>query len=86
MTAKLITKSIINANLQSLSGYLQSHGGGLKLVSWQVATGLVTVRLLGACSNCGLRHLTVKMWLEKELIKKIPQVKQVVILENEIKT
>lgn len=82
MPKQTVNKSDINKTLQSLSGYLLSHGGGLKLVTWQATTGLVTVKLLGACSNCGLRHLTVKMWLEKELIKKIPQVKQVVILEK----
>lgn len=78
----VVTKKQIDKILQSLSGYLVSHGGGLKVVSWQPTEGIVTVKLLGACSNCGLRHLTVKMWLEKELIKKLPVVKQVVILED----
>lgn len=82
MSKPVINKTLINKTLQSLSGYLLSHGGGIKLISWESKSGLVKVKLLGACSNCGLRHLTVKMWLEKEMIKKLPAIKQVVVEEK----
>jgi len=54
---------------------LQADGGDIELVD--VEDGVAKVRLKGACSNCPMSTMTVKMGVESFLKKKIPQIKRV---------
>ncbi len=55
---------------------LQADGGDVELVT--VMSGVVTVRLTGACGGCPMATITLKNGIERVLKKEIPGVEQVV--------
>ncbi len=55
---------------------LEADGGGVELVD--VNDGIVSVRLLGACSGCMMRTITLKSGIERILKEQVPEVKEVV--------
>lgn len=57
---------------------LQLDGGDIELIDVEEKTGLVKVKLVGACSHCPMATLTLKEGVEKFLSEKIPQVKKVI--------
>ena len=56
---------------------LMTHGGGIDLVSADAGSGLVKVRLQGACSGCPGAMATLKSFVEARLVEAVPQVKGV---------
>ncbi len=66
--------------LQSLDGirpYLNMEGGDVEFVSFDDNTGIVSVRLQGACSHCAISTVTLKMGIERTLMGDVPEVKGV---------
>ena len=57
---------------------LQGHGGDIELVSVEESTGVVTVRLQGACSGCPGAKMTLKLGVERHLKEHVPEVSEVV--------
>ncbi|MGQ9561653.1 MAG: NifU family protein [Candidatus Oleimicrobiaceae bacterium] len=55
---------------------LQRDGGDVELV--EVKDGIVSVRLKGACGGCPMSQMTLKMGIEREIKRVVPEVKQVV--------
>ena len=55
---------------------IQADGGDIELID--VADGIVTVRLVGACRGCPMSEMTLKMGVEKTLKEEIPEVREVV--------
>ena len=55
---------------------LQADGGDVELVD-VTDDGIVKVRLQGACAGCPMSQMTLKMGIEQELKKAIPEVKSV---------
>ena len=56
---------------------LQADGGDVELVD-VTDDGIVSVRLTGACGSCPMSTMTLKMGIEKTLMARIPEVKEVV--------
>ena len=56
---------------------LQADGGDVELVDVS-DEGIVSVRLTGACGSCPMSTMTLKMGIEKTLMEKLPEVKEVV--------
>jgi Fe-S cluster biogenesis protein NfuA len=56
---------------------LQADGGDVELVD-VTDDGIVSVRLTGACGSCPMSTMTLKMGIERTLVEKIPEVKEVV--------
>ena len=54
---------------------LQADGGDIELVD--VESGVVKVKLKGACAGCPMSAMTVKWGVENFLKKKIPEVAKV---------
>jgi len=67
----------VKAALENVRPNLQADGGDVEFVSVD-AEGVVSVKLTGACSNCPMSQMTLKMGIEKYLKQEIPQVKEVV--------
>ena len=61
--------------LEKLRPYIQRDGGDVELV--KVDDGIVTVRMLGACSGCMALDDTLKMGIEATLMEEVPGVKEV---------
>jgi len=63
--------------LKKIRPTLQQDGGDVELVSVE-ETGVVKVRLKGACGSCPMSTMTLKMGVEKLLKEEVPGVKEVV--------
>jgi len=61
---------------------LEAHGGDIELVGVAEDTGTVTVRLQGACKGCPSAAMTLKMGVERHLKEKVPQVTEVVAVDE----
>lgn len=66
----------VRAVLEDVRPSLQADGGDVELVD--VTDGVVKVRMKGACGNCPMAQMTLKMGIEKYLKEKIPEVVEVV--------
>ena len=66
-----VEKEIIEV-IDRIKPYIEGDGGGLQYVKFE--DGIVYVRLLGACVNCGLIDFTLKDGIESMLMDEIPEV------------
>ena len=73
--AMLVEK--VKAALEDVRPSLQADGGDVEFVSVS-EDGIVEVKLTGACGSCPMATITLKMGIEKYLMKEIPEVKEVV--------
>jgi NFU1 iron-sulfur cluster scaffold homolog, mitochondrial len=55
-----------------------AHAGNVELVDMDTETGIVSVRLQGACVGCPLADRTLKEGIEETLMMMVPEVKGVV--------
>lgn len=62
--------------IEELRPALQSDGGDVELVS--VEDGVVTLQLTGACSGCPMSTMTLKMGIERAIMKSIPEITEVI--------
>jgi len=63
--------------IEKIRPALQSDGGDVEIVEI-TEDGTVKLRLKGACGSCPMSQMTLKMFIEKTLIKEVPEVKEVV--------
>ena len=63
--------------LEMVRPALQADGGDVELVDVS-EDGVVSLRLTGACGSCPMSTMTLKMGIERNLMEKIPEVKEVV--------
>lgn len=70
-------KQKIEACLEIQREALLMHGGNIKLVDADPKSGLVKVKLQGACQGCPMAEMTLKQGIEAALKHEIPQVKTV---------
>ena len=61
---------------------LQADGGDIELVGVDEDSGLVSVRLQGACRGCPGAAVTLKMGIERHLKEKVPEVTGVVAVDQ----
>ncbi len=59
---------------------LAFHGGSVEVLEF--ADGVLRVRLLGQCASCPSAYLTTEQLIEAELIAALPEVKQVVLVQQ----
>jgi len=57
---------------------VQEDGGDIRFVSFDEDTGLVVVKLQGACTSCSSSAVTLKSGVENMLKHYIPEVEEVV--------
>jgi Fe-S cluster biogenesis protein NfuA len=70
-------KEQVQEVLELIRPALQADGGDVELVD-VTDDGIVSVRLTGACGSCPMSTMTLKMGIERTLVEKIPDVKEVV--------
>ena len=71
-----ISKQKVEEILDRIRPYLQADEGDIELISIS-NSGIVEVKLLGACSDCPLSIMTLRAGIERTLIKEIPEIKRV---------
>ena len=72
---KEIVVSQVKEALKELRPKLQADGGDIELLG--IENGIVKVRLRGACASCPMSTMTLKMGVERYLMKKIPEIVRV---------
>jgi Fe-S cluster biogenesis protein NfuA len=68
-----MTKEQVQEALNKIRPQLQADGGDVQLVDIN-ESGVVKVRLTGACGGCPMSQMTLKMGIEKFLKQQIPEV------------
>ena len=69
-------KEKVQAVLEKIRPMLQADGGDVELVDVD-DTGIVKVRLQGACAGCPMSQMTLKSGIERLLKEEIPEVTSV---------
>ena len=69
-------KEKVEKALAQIRPSLQADGGDVELV--EVKDGKVLVKLTGACGNCPMSTMTLKMGIERTLKEQVPEVKEVI--------
>ena len=67
--------------IDQIRPFLQQDGGDIELVSVEESTGVVSVRLEGACKGCPGAQMTLKMGIERQLKEKVPEVTEVIAVQ-----
>jgi len=69
-------KEKVEEALEKIRPALKMDGGNVELVD-VTEDGIVKVRLTGACGHCPMSTFTLKMGIEQNLKKDVPEVKSV---------
>ena len=69
-------KDNVELALEKIREGLRVDGGDVQLV--EINDGVVKVKLQGHCAGCPFSQMTLKNFIEKELIKNVKGVKSVV--------
>jgi Fe-S cluster biogenesis protein NfuA len=73
----VVLKESVQKALNDIKPALEADGGSVELVDVS-ETGVVKVRLTGACSGCPMGMQTLKLGIERQLKQKVPAVTEVV--------
>lgn len=68
----------IQAALDEVRPALQFDGGDAELVDYSTDTGVVQLRLHGACNGCGMSTVTLQAGIERILKERVPEITAVV--------
>ena len=67
----------IDAVLESIRPAIQADGGDVEFVSFDKESGVVQLRLLGACESCPISMRTLKEGIEKRMRQQVAAVTEV---------
>ena len=79
MKKKETEKKIIEL-IEKMRPFLINDGGDLEFVKYE--DNIVYVKLLGACQDCAMMDYTLKDGIEEMITTEIPEVKEVVNINN----
>jgi Fe-S cluster biogenesis protein NfuA len=68
--------------LASIRPAIRADGGDIELVEFDELTGVVRIRMVGACYACPMSTLTLKAGIEQRLRMLIPEVSSVESVET----
>lgn len=67
----------IERALDQIRPAIRMDGGEVEVVDFDPETGLVSLKMLGACGGCPMSTMTLKMGIERALRQTVPEVKAV---------
>lgn len=70
-------KEKVEEVLNEIRPALQADGGDIELVDVDETTGVVKVKLMGACAGCPMAQMTLQMGVERALKARVPEVTKV---------
>jgi Fe-S cluster biogenesis protein NfuA len=68
--------------LASIRPAIRADGGDIELVGFDELTGVVRIRMVGACYACPMSTLTLKAGIEQRLRMLVPEVRSVESVET----
>jgi len=66
--------------LEQIRPAMQADGGDVEFLGYDSATGVVQLRLMGACESCPISMLTLKEGIERRIQSALPEVNEVVAI------
>ncbi|MEA1894803.1 MAG: NifU family protein [Euryarchaeota archaeon] len=69
-------KEKVKPVIEKIRPMLQADGGDIELVDVE-DDGTVKVRLVGACAGCAMSQYTLKLGVERIIMKEVPEAKVV---------
>jgi Fe-S cluster biogenesis protein NfuA len=66
--------------IKQIRPYIQSDGGDIEYVGFNEKSGVLEVRLLGACVGCPMSQITMQEGVGKMVKEEIPEVTEVVMV------
>ena len=72
-------KEKVEKVIKKIQPMLAADGGSVELVGVDEKTGVVTVKLTGACGCCPHAAMTLKHVVEKMIKEEVPEVKAVAV-------
>ena len=72
----------VEASIEVIRPALQADGGDIELLDVDEATGVVTVRLVGACGTCPVSTQTLKAGIERIMRDRVDGVTEVVNVDR----
>lgn len=73
-------KEKIKKQLNKIRPYIKMDGGDVEFVSFDNKSGLLTIKLQGACVGCPMSQITLQEGIGKTIKLEIPEVKEVVAI------
>ena len=70
-------KEQVEKALDLIRAALQNDGGDIELIDVDEATGVVKVKLVGACGSCPMSQMTLRIGVERVLKEEVPEVTEV---------
>lgn len=67
--------------INDLRPFLMNDGGNIEFV--KIEDNIVYVRLQGACMGCPMREVTLKDGIEKTILEKVPEIKEVRLVNED---
>ena len=74
---QMSTRDRIEEVLDAIRPAIQADGGDVELLEFHEDSGVVEVRLLGACESCPISMMTLKDGIEQRLKGGVPSVTEV---------
>jgi Fe-S cluster biogenesis protein NfuA len=71
-------KDEIANSIEQLRPYLQKDGGDVEFVDYDIESGILKVRLMGACRGCPYSQMTLAQGIKRTLKQNFPQLQDVV--------
>lgn len=66
--------------IDELRPFLMNDGGNIEYV--KIENNILYITLQGACANCPMQEITLKEGIEKIIIDRVPEIKEVKIIEE----
>jgi Fe-S cluster biogenesis protein NfuA len=73
----MTTKQKVEEALNNIRTHLQSDGGDVELIDVNCETGIVKIRLIGACKKCPMSNITMQYSIKKTIKQFAPEIKEV---------
>lgn len=67
--------------INKLRPFLINDGGNIEFVKYE--NNIVYIKMMGACADCMMLDYTLKEGIETAIIDEVPEVKEVVNINNE---
>jgi Fe-S cluster biogenesis protein NfuA len=72
-------KDKVQKTIEKIKPMLEADGGSVELLNVDEKTGIVKVRLTGACGCCPHATMTLKNVVERMIKEDVPEVKEVTV-------
>ena len=70
----------IKKQLDKIRPYLQMDGGDIEFIDFDDKSGVLKVKLQGACMGCPMSQITLQEGVAKAIKEEVPAVKEIVAI------